>query len=146
MSNLFDEEQIISKVENFKIKKLDLFKEILPSIMQTKENVLTEENEKEYNPFMVNRALSLHNDCLFYANQMNLFPHLSKISQYQYYMHSIRGMKRNFIPWPKKQTEDVVKVLMWYFNYSERKALEATKILSEEQISNIEKEYETAHS
>ncbi len=34
----------------------DLFKDIIPSILQTKKHVITQENEGEYIPFVVNKT------------------------------------------------------------------------------------------
>jgi hypothetical protein len=56
---------------------LDLFKQVIPSILKTKKNVLLDEvDTKEYKKqaFTVNRALSYHVDCVLYANQMNIHP------------------------------------------------------------------------
>ena len=46
----------------------DLFKEIIPSILQTKENVFGEDYS-DYVPYVVNKALSYHVDCVLYANE-----------------------------------------------------------------------------
>ena len=49
----------------------DLFKQVIPSILKTKKNVLLDEvDTKEYKKqaFTVNRALSYHVDCILYAN------------------------------------------------------------------------------
>ncbi len=74
----------------------DIFKEVVPSILQTKKDVLLEENdEKDYNPFIVNRALSYHLDCVPYVNQMNIHNFLDKKLQYHYLLNTIRPMKRN---------------------------------------------------
>ena len=63
----------------------DLFKDFLPSILQTKKPVLHDAIDyKEYNPFVVNRALSYHMDCILYVNDMNLHPGIEKDLQYQY--------------------------------------------------------------
>ena len=57
----------------------DLFKEIIPSILQTKTNVFEEETDyKDYNPFIINRSLSYHLDCIFYVNEMNINHHIDK--------------------------------------------------------------------
>ncbi len=62
----------------------DLFKDIIPSILQTKKNVLQDEIDvKDYTPFVVNRALSYHMDCILYANELNLYPEMDKDLQYQ---------------------------------------------------------------
>jgi len=72
----------------------DLFKEIIPSILQTKKNVV--ENEKDYVPFVVNKALSFHYDCVLFVNEMNRVPNTDRILQYHYYLNTIRGYKRPF--------------------------------------------------
>jgi hypothetical protein len=79
----------------------DLFKEIIPSILQTKKDVLN--NESDYVPFVVNKALSFHQDCILYANQINMFPSIPKSVQYQYYINTIRPYKRHFKKWLKKE-------------------------------------------
>lgn len=120
----------------------DLFKEWLPSILHTKENIMKDEiDEKDYNPFMINRALSLYPDCLFFANEMNKNYGLPKRCQYDFLISSIRTKKRHFMPWPKKQNNDDIKLIMRHFNYSQPKAFQALQILSEEQIESIRKIY-----
>ena len=80
----------------------DLFKEIIPSILQTKKSVINDDIDlKDYTHFVVNRALSYHIDCVLYANEMNLYPELEKDLQYQYLLNTIRPMKRKFQPWQK---------------------------------------------
>ena len=61
---------------------MDLFKEVLPSLLQTKKSIITPENEKEYKPYIVNRAISQHNDTILYVNEMNRFPNLDNKLQY----------------------------------------------------------------
>ena len=113
----------------------DLFKELIPSILQTKKDCL--DNEKDYVPYVVNRSLSAHYDCILYANQMNLHPHLDKRMQYDYLLHSVRGYKRPFQPWLKKETPENLAAVMEYHKYSHEKAREALKILTDDQLSSI---------
>lgn len=113
----------------------DLFKEIIPSILETKKDVL--DNEKDYVPFLINRALSFHSDCLFYSNQMNMQYNLDKRLQYDYFMGSIRKTKRGFVPWSKPAKNETVNLVKWYFGYSTKKAYDAIKILSKENIDHI---------
>ena len=55
---------------------LDLFKEVIPSILKTNEHIInSDEDEKDYTPFVVNKALSGHIDCIFYVNEVNKNPH-----------------------------------------------------------------------
>jgi len=118
----------------------DLFKEIVPSILQTKKNVFeTEEDYKDYNKFVVNRALSFHMDCILYANEMNLYPDLDSDMQYQYLLNTIRPMKRKFQPWQKAEVLKDIECVKEYFGYSNEKAKEALRILSDEQLEQIRK-------
>jgi len=116
----------------------DLFKEIIPSILQTKKSVINDEIDvKDYKPFLVNRALSYHMDCVLYANQMNLLPNLDKDLQYVYFLNTIRSMKRKFQPWQKSETDKNIDAVKTYFGYSNEKAKEALQILTDEQIADI---------
>ena len=116
----------------------DLFKDIIPSILQTKTNVLQDELDvKDYTPFVVNRALSYHMDCILYANEMNLYPEMDKDLQYQYLLNTIRPMKRKFQPWQKASVDKDLECVKEYFGYSNQKAKEALRILNDEQIAEI---------
>ena len=116
----------------------DLFKDIIPSILQTKKNVLQDEIDvKDYTPFVVNRALSYHMDCILYANELNLYPEMDKDLQYQYLLNTIRPMKRKFQPWQKASDDKDLECVKEYFGYSNQKAKEALRILNDEQIAEI---------
>ena len=116
----------------------DLFKEIVPSILQTKKDVFVNElDHKDYNPWIVNRALSFHQDCIPYVNQMNLHPGIEKDMQYSYLLNTIRSMKRKFQPWQKTSTDKDIEAVKTYFGYSNEKAKEALRILNDEQIAEI---------
>ena len=91
----------------------------------------------DYAPFIVNRSLSYHMDCVLYANEMNLYPGTDKDIQYQYFLNSIRPMKRGFQPWQKSKTDENIECVKTYFGYSDAKAKEALRILSDEQIAVI---------
>ena len=116
----------------------DLFKEIIPSILQTKKSVINDDiDAKDYVPFVVNRALSYHMDCVLYVNEMNLYPEIEKDLQYQYLLNTIRPMKRKFQPWQKSSEEKDLECVKVYFGYSNQKAKEALRILNDEQIAEI---------
>ena len=116
----------------------DLFKEIIPSILTTKKSVINDDiDAKDYVPFVVNRALSYHMDCILYVNEMNLRPDIEKDLQYQYLINIIRPMKRKFQPWQKSSVEKDMECVKTYFGYSNEKAKEALRILNDEQIAEI---------
>lgn len=113
----------------------DLFREIIPSILQTKQNVL--ENEKDYNAYIVNRSLSWHYDCILLANQMNTMPHLDRAMQYHYLINSVRAYKRPYQKWHKKEGSEAHELVKEYYKISNEKAKEALRVLSEEQVDII---------
>ena len=117
----------------------DLFKDIIPSIQQTKKVVITAENEKEYVPYVVNRSLSYHGDIVMYANQMNLLPGLPPLLQFQYLLNTVRGYKRPFQKWQKRETVENLDAVKEYYGYSNEKAKEALSLLSDAQIDEIKK-------
>lgn len=116
----------------------DLFRDIIPSILQTKKNVL--ENEKDYSAFVVNRAISFHYDCIMQANEMNKYPSLPGTMQYHFLLNSIRGYKRPFRKWEKRETIDNLDAVKEYYNYSNEKAKEALVLLNATQLEQIKKE------
>ena len=118
----------------------DLFKDIVPSILQTKKDVL--DNEKDYVPFVINRALSYHMDCILYANQMNMNHGLSPKLQYQYLLNTVRPIKRKFEKWQKATAIRDIECVKEYFGYSNEKAKEALRILSDENIALIKEKLE----
>jgi hypothetical protein len=118
----------------------DLFKEVIPSILQTKKNVLKDEldvNEYKKQAFMVNRALSYHIDCVLYANEMNLNSGLDPDMQYSYLLNTIRPMKRKYQPWQKTEVDKDIECVKQHFGYSDEKAKDALRILNNEQIAEI---------
>ncbi len=117
----------------------DLFKDILPSIMQNKKIVISGENEKDYHAFIVNKALSFHYDCVLQANEMNKNPTLPATLQYHYLLNTVRGYKRPFRKWEKRETIDDLEAVREYYNYSYEKAKEALVLLDATQLEQIRK-------
>ena len=117
---------------------LDLFKEVIPSILKTNEHLFNNSGEEnDYVPFVVNKALSGHIDCIFYVNEMNKNTHLDKKLQYDYLFHSIRKYNRNFQKWIKNKESDELELVKQYYNFSNDKAKDALKLLSKDQIKYI---------
>ena len=119
----------------------DLFKEILPSILQTKEYaLLTDLDERQYPAFVVNRALSYHRDTVLFANEMNRFTTLDNKLKYDFLINIVRAQKRPYSKWHKKAQSSDLNVVKEYYGYSDAKAEEALKILSDDQITAMKKQ------
>lgn len=97
----------------------------------------TSQNEKEYNSYLTNRALSFHLDTILYAQEMNLNSHLDNKLKYDYLFHSIPKRKRYGKKWPKKLNDPALEFVKEYFKYSDNKAIEAINTLGEDQIDQI---------
>ena len=111
-------------------------KDWLNSINFTKEDY--RENVKDYPPYIINRCLSGHIDCILFANEMNLHHSLDKDMQYSFYLNSLRKKKR-FSPWLRKDKVQDLECIKKYYGYSNEKASQALKILTKEQINFIKK-------
>lgn len=119
----------------------DLFKDIIPSLLHTKKDFSKDENfEKSFPAFVVNRALSFHYDCILQVNAMNRYPNLPGTMQYHFLLNSIRGYKRPFRKWEKRETIEDLEAVKEYYNYSNEKAKEALVLLNATQLEEIRKE------
>jgi hypothetical protein len=74
------------------------------------------------------------------ANEMNKYPDLSGTMQYHFLLNSIRGYKRPFRKWEKRETIDNLDAVKEYYNYSNEKAKEALVLLNATQLEQIKKE------
>ena len=113
-------------------------KDWLNSINFNKENLIKENPDivKQYPPFIVNKCLSGHIDCILFANEMNKHHSLDKDMQYFFYLNSVRKRKR-FSPWLRKDKIKDLDCIRQYYGYSNEKASQALKILTPEQIKFI---------
>ena len=119
-------------------------KDWLNSINQTKKNIIDEDptSKKDYAPYIINRCLSAHLDCILFVNEMNMNHHLDKDMQYSFYINTLRKKKR-FSPWIRKDKVEDLECVKKYYGYSNEKASQALKILNKRQLDFIKKRLET---
>ena len=115
-------------------------KDWLNSINFNKEDL--SEHTKDYPPYIVNRCLSGHLDCIMFANEMNLHHHIDKDMQYSFYLNTLRKKKR-FSPWLRKDKVQDLECVKQYYGYSNEKASQALKILTQEQLIFIKQRLDT---
>ena len=114
------------------------------SILQNKKNLIIDElTEKEYQPFLINRTLSYHKDCVLYANEMNRRHLADKKLQYDFFLNTIRSQKRPFAKWIKPEKSDDLECIKQVFGLSDQKAREALRLLSDEQIQKLKEQTDT---
>ena len=114
------------------------------SILQNKKNLIVDElTEKDYSPFLVNRTLSYHKDCIMYANEMNRRHLADKKLQYDFFLNTIRSQKRPFAKWVKSEKSDNLECIKQVFGLSDQKARDAMRLLSNEQIQQLKEQTDT---
>ena len=95
-------------------------KDWLNSINFTKETPEDPAEIKNYPPYIINRCLSGHLDCILFANEMNRYPNLDKDMQYSFYLNTLRKRKR-FSPWLRKDKVTDLEIIKQYYGYSNEK-------------------------
>jgi hypothetical protein len=110
-------------------------------ILYGKENLMVnEENEKIYIPFLINRSLSYHYDCILFANEMNRRHFLDKKLQHDFFINTIRSKKRSFVKWAKSEKNDDIECIKKVYGFSDKKALDALRLLNDEQIQQLKEQ------
>ena len=109
-------------------------KDWLNSINFNKEDL--SEHIRDYPPYIVNRCLSGHLDCVMFANEMNKYPQLDKDMQYSFFLNTLRKKKR-FSPWLRKEKIKDLDLVKQYYGYSNEKAMQALTILNTKQLDYI---------
>ena len=120
-------------------------KDYLNAINFSKEKLLDSDDimwEKKYSPYIINRCLSMHYDCIAQANEMNGFHFLDKKVQFDFYINSIRKKKRFGGKWLSQSKIKDMEYVKEYYGYSNEKAKEALTILNDEQLELIKKSLE----
>lgn len=118
-------------------------KDWLNSINQSKKNLMDSDETiiKSYPPYIINKCLSGHIDSVMFSNEININHHLDKKLQYDFYINILRTKKR-FSPWIKKEINKDLDCIKSYYGYSNEKAEQALRILTNEQIKFIKTKLE----
>lgn len=97
----------------------------------------SDENKQNYNSFVINRALSMGLQTLFFANEMNRKHHLDKDLQYDFYYYGMPKVK-GFDKWIKSDEKSQhIELISEYYSCSFDKAKEIINILNDAQIQSI---------
>ena len=96
---------------------------------------------KKYPPYIINRCLSGHLDCIMYVNEMNMHIDLDNQLQYDFYLNTLRSKKR-FAPWIRKEELKNLESIKSYYGYSNEKAKQVLPLLTKEQITFIQNKLE----
>ena len=112
--------------------------DFLNSINDTKVDIMTEDTQNSYIPFVINRSLSYFPDTVALANELNTRHHIDKKLQYHFLINIVRKRKR-FSKWNKPDLVSDMEVVKQYYGYSNDKARQVLQLLSPEQIEQLKK-------
>lgn len=116
--------------------------DFVKSINYQKQDLLEDDHdgelEREYIPYIVNKALSFTPDTMLQANEMNCKPFLDKKLQYHYLLNIIRK-KNRFGKWIKHETLEKIDIIQQYYGYSIEKAKQVEPIFSNSDIDTIKR-------
>lgn len=135
-----------ASTENSAEKKLGPF-DFINTVLQSKTNLVRgSENEelaeKAYNAFLTNKALSFHVDTVLYSNEMNRRGGLDNLLQYEYYLHSVRSMRRGY-SWPKKSKDEDLEVVQQAYKVNPVRAQEIIGLIGPEGLAAARKKLAT---
>ena len=102
--------------------------EFINDICYAKRNVMTEELENKYTPYVVNKGLSYFIDTVFQANEMNVHHNADNRLQYDFLLNSVRPKKR-FSKWSKNNRLEEIELIKEYYGYSDEKAKDVVKLI-----------------
>lgn len=110
--------------------------DFVKSVTETKENIF-EGNEKDYNSFVINKALSFNVDCVFIAQELNKYSQVPKHAQYLLWLNSIEK-KRRYGKWVKKESmPDDIELIKEAYGYSDSKALTVLSLFTDKQLLEL---------
>lgn len=112
------------------------------NISQSNEDIWTDDSDAEYNPFMVNRALSQFYDTCMFAQEMNTSFGLTNRMQYDFLRHSVQPKKKRFAKWHKPEKDAQISAMCQVFGISLDVARQYVSLISKEELKLImEKTY-----
>lgn len=111
--------------------------EYVNAINYNKKDIMVDDlAEKEYNPFIINKALSFFSDTILFANEMNKYHHLDSRLQFDFFINIIKK-KQRFSKWLKPSEVENLELIKNYYGYSNEKAKSVLTVLSNEQIDEL---------
>ena len=123
-------------------------KDYLKAINESKEDLMKSDETwiKKYPAYIINRCLSMFWDTLPQANEMNGYHFLDNQVQFQFLINSVRKKKRFGGKWLSPSKLKDLDYIKEYYGYSNEKAKQVLKILTQEQLNFIKKRLDVGGS
>lgn len=94
-------------------------------------------SDKEYSPYMVNRALSQYYDTVLFAQEMNQRGDIPSKWQYDFLRFAIQPKKKRFAKWHKPEKLEVVDAISSHYQINRRTAEQYLSLLNNSVITEI---------
>ena len=105
-------------------------------------NSITEKGQRldpssGYVPFLTNRALSYHKDCVLWVNEVNTRYSMPEDMQYEFLYGTISKKKRFGGKWAKQQKDEDIELISQYYQVNIRRAAEILSLINKDELENI---------
>ena len=117
--------------------------DFVKSVSYDKKDIMVDDiEEKSYQPFLTNKALSYHQDSVFFSNEMNIRHGSQNRLQYLFFLNTLRKRQR-FSQWSKPYVSKKLDVIKEYYQISTKKAKDYMEVLSDSDVRNLKKRMKT---
>ena len=111
--------------------------DFVKSVSSDKTDIMVDDiEEKAYQPFLINKSLSYHQDSVFFTNEMNCRHGLDNRLQYVFFLNTLRKRQR-FSKWSKPYVSKKLDVVKDYYQMSTREAKELYTLLSDKELREL---------
>lgn len=117
--------------------------DFVKSVSYDKKDIMVDDiEEKSYQPFLINKALSYHQDSVFLTNEMNIRHGVDNRLQYVFFLNTLRKRQR-FSKWSKPYVSKKLDIIKDYYQISTKEAKEYATLLSEKQYRELKNSMKT---
>ena len=111
--------------------------DFVKSVSYDKKDIMVDDvEEKAYQPFLINKALSYHQDSVFLVNEMNIRHGTDNRLQYLFFINTLRKRKR-FSKWHKPYESKKLDTVKNAFGISTIRAKEYLELLNDKQYRDL---------
>ena len=113
--------------------------DFVKSVSYDKKDIMVDDiEEKAYQPFLINKALSYHQDSVFLVNEMNVRHGTDNRLQYLFFINTLRKRQR-FSKWHKPYLSKKLDTVKNAFGVSTQRAKEYLELLNDKQYRELKK-------
>ena len=117
--------------------------DFVKSVSYDKKDIMVDDiEEKAYQPFLINKSLSYHQDSVFLTNEMNVRHGTDNRLQYLFFLNTLRKRQR-FSQWSKPYISKKLDTVKAYYQISTKEAKDYLELLSDKQLRELKNRMKT---